>query len=230
MPKKIKQNPKKKPEPKKKPIKTATKKKPIKTATVRTPKDNKKKPVIAIIQQKLPKEKCCTDPIKSGQAYTIPIGFTHRLGLMPQEVAKPVAHVEQVVTKTIGTSTEPVITNTIGTSTKQPPKRVKLPKKSIVSKPKYTHLEEPVNASIENIENIETIPSNLGFETGSYEETTSPKPKRSYIKRKETPRKNSMDDLRLRYRELRGEEYIGNPKRLREVVELMEQDIKKNPF
>ena len=30
----------------------------------------------------MPRTKCCTDPVKSGQSYTIPLGYTDRLGTM----------------------------------------------------------------------------------------------------------------------------------------------------
>jgi hypothetical protein len=62
-------------------IKTKKPKKPIGQAKVKKVKKPKGQAMV-IINQKLPQTKCCTDPLKSGQAYTIPLGYTDRLGTM----------------------------------------------------------------------------------------------------------------------------------------------------
>jgi len=106
------------------PIKKEMKKKSLVKPKKRAAKKKqlpKAKP-IQIITQKLPKEKCCTDPIKSGQAYTIPLGFTDRLGAMP--VSLPLQQTTQPtqVTTYLGsvkTQTEKPITLSKGTQIKK---------------------------------------------------------------------------------------------------------------
>lgn len=78
-----------------KPKKKTTKKKKVTKAN---------KPIV-IITQKLPKEKCCTDVKKSGEAYTVPFGFadlagTRRLGTevtqKETEVVKPIKTMNEI--------------------------------------------------------------------------------------------------------------------------------------
>ena len=81
------------------PIKKDKKKKTTNKRSERKKKTAKPK-VVYIMTQKLPKEKCCTDVKKTGEAYTVPIGFadlagTRRLGT------------EKVETKKVETKTTP---------------------------------------------------------------------------------------------------------------------------
>jgi len=63
------------------PTKKGLKKQVIKKKKVIKKKTTKEMPKpIYIITQKLPREKCCTDVKKTGQAYSIPLGFVDRLG------------------------------------------------------------------------------------------------------------------------------------------------------
>jgi hypothetical protein len=161
-------------------IKKKTKPKVVKPKN-KKPKQTKPKPApqIQIITQKLPRTKCCTDPVKSGQSYTIPLGYTDRLGTM-RIGEKPVENIPIPIQRPIPIQM-PV--NEVITITEQQPvvkevtlkKKTKKPKKQLIIEDD----EEPQNIII---------------------------PPLAVAKEEKKPRRNSIEDLKIRY-----EMVTGNP-------------------
>jgi hypothetical protein len=228
------------------PIKKDKKKKVIKPKKKST-KKKVAKPIV-IITQKLPREKCCTDVTKTGEAYTIPFGFMNRLG----------AITEPKQTKSIGTSTS-TSTETINKPLTIEQEVLKLLNESRAeSNPitKYFKKQEPsmkkkqtpitkyykIIPPGENIvisqeppkeelqvkkpaRNIQIVDEEEFNKVIEQEASAQPKQKRKYNKTKQEPRRNSIDDLNARYESLTGEKFVGNMKLkdFKKLVERMEQ-------
>lgn len=161
------------------------------------PKNKKPKqtkpPQIQIITQKLPRTKCCTDPVKSGQSYTIPLGYTDRLGTM-RIGEKPMENIPIPIPVKLGVpplrEPTPEINEVITITEQQKPKRSRRTKKEIEN---ARQMEREDIASynlgssiynfvkpVEEIDNISQISTTPLYEGGR--ELIEPKPKRQYVK------------------------------------------------
>lgn len=183
-------------------------------------KRNKKvmKPIV-IITQKLPREKCCTDVTKSGEAYTIPVGFTQRLGaIMP-------------LTKNVSTSTE--------TQADIIPFKDYVPKglpealrpslgfikeENHLAKPEAT-LFKPISLPYYEEEQQPTIEEQIQEITQT---EGSLRQKRKYEKKKQGPRRNSIADLEQRYTAVTGYIYVGPTLKVKDFQQLVENLEKKS--
>jgi hypothetical protein len=153
---------------------------------------------IIIITQKLPKEKCCTDVTKSGEAYTIPIGFSDRLGTLRLGLEP-----KQTKNVSISTSTESQPRTEISTQTDIIPLK---PLAKPISLPYYEEQQSTIEEQTEN----------------------PMKEKRKYEKRKEGPRRNSMLDLEQRYTAITGFIYAGPNLKAKDFQQLVEKLEEKN--
>jgi hypothetical protein len=163
-------------------------------------KRNKKvmKPIV-IITQKLPREKCCTDVTKSGEAYTIPVGFTQRLGaILP-------------LTKNVSTSTQADIIPFIKEENHLAKPEATLLKP--ISLPYYEEEQQPTTE--EQIQEISQTEGSL-------------RQKRKYEKKKQGPRRNSIADLEQRYTAVTGYIYVGPTLKVKDFQQLVENLEKKN--
>jgi len=138
------------------------------------PKKKKTKAIkpIVIITQKLPREKCCTDVTKSGEAYTIPIGFTNRLVApepIPQRMSNLVRGLSPLKKVSISTSTESQPRAEISTQTDKPSVATKITQVTTipVKKPVTKKLIVEGDSDEENIVIMPTESSTIPIEAST---------------------------------------------------------------
>lgn len=233
--------------PKKVQKKKATLKKPSKKAApkavpAKKPISKTAKPIVLKIISRKGKEPCCTE-LKTGQGYTVPLGFSSLKGHEPEVVKKVVAkpmetqtesipfsqkqaRVESMETqtdtiplgKTMETQTEPPQTRSIGVNISSGPPVTIVTGKTIAVPTALLPPPKVITTPIKRTPSLR-MPSELPIE-----------PLPAAPRRYKRIRRNSRADLELRYEAIQGAPYTG-PKmsnaEFKNRVEYLESTKKK---
>lgn len=192
------------------------------------------KPIV-IIKQKLPREKCCTDVTKSGEAYTVPIGFSDRLGTSSNASTTGTLGTFGSSNASFGSRLGAIIPEQKPTFRSISTETVPLEKKSIETQT-YSFSDETLGSKKKkkNKQNIEfVIEEEPSLEQELVTESTEekevlPLEKRKYEKKKEGPRRNSMLDLEQRYTNITGFIYAGPTLKAKDFKDLVESLERKS--
>ena len=159
------------------------------------------KPVqpIQIITQKLPRTKCCTDPLKSGQSYTIPLGYTDRLGTM----------------RIPDNSPTPIPINRIPVQLKRPnPITIQKPINEVITITEEQPVVKEVTKNLKPRRKL-IIEDDSGSENIVISAPAAAKEKK--------PRRNSLEDFKIRYEMVTGNPFTRVNLTKKEIEELKQE-------